>query len=119
MVKEARLMEKLDFVIFVVVYMMVIGIVSSVFNPDMYSFDEEDYIQPEMAEQQSQDSNWWDGIVAFVSGAIDVIVGISTFLWAGLTLNIPEVPETIRVVMCSPMWAGMGYVIFTALRGGG
>ena len=111
-------MEKIDFVIFIIIYMMVVGIVSSIFNPEMYSFGEEDYVSPEIQEQVRND-NWWDGIVNAITGIATALGNIISFLWAGLTLNIPEVPLVVRVVMCSPMWGAMGYTIVTLIPGVG
>jgi len=111
-------MQDTDFVIFLIIYMMVVGIVSSVFNPGMYTFGEEDYIgNSQFEESQQKDNSFFDKIVNAVSSVIDAFVGIVTFLYAGFTLNIPAVPAIIRIVMCSPIWGGTAYLIAKYIRG--
>jgi len=114
-------MEKIDFVIFIIIYIMVIGLVSSFMNPDMYSFGEEDYlIGEQFAEDKTQDSDdWWQGLVNFVVGTINAIATIAMFLWSGFTLNIPGIPLVIKALLCSPIYGGLAYLIATYMRGGG
>lgn len=113
--------DKLHFIIFIIIYMMVIGLVSSIFNPGMYAFGEDDYVSAEEAgaEQRIEEgeSNWWDPIINGILGVFDTLAAVATFLWAGLTLNIPEVPFVVKILLCSPMWVGTGYVIAEYIRG--
>jgi len=115
-------MEKFEYVIFIFVYMMVIGLVSSAFNPDMYSFGEEDYVTQseidtgDVRQTSPEDPSLWEKITGFFGGVFNVLGSIFTFMWAGLTLNIPNVPLIIKIALCSPMWVGLGYIIMTNLN---
>jgi len=120
-------MEKIDFVIFICIYVIVVGVVSSVFNPDQYTFGDEDYIsQPAMddyIEEDDEEPGLLEGFIDWIVGGVTMVAdGIRmffTFIWAGFTLNIPEVPALIRIVMCSPVWGGSIYLFATLVRGGG
>jgi len=118
--------SELNFIIFLVIYIMVIGIVSSVFNPQQYSFGAEDTVSGEQfgaqpnAEKQDKGiiTGFIDAVVGAVTGFIRVIATIVTFLWSAFTLNIPDVPWMVRIIMCSPIYGGMAYVIIKLLMEG-
>ena len=114
-------MEKLDFIIFVIIYMMVIGVVSSIFNPSMYSFGDDDYIGTEGFEQPEQvkDKNIFEKLWDFGKSVVAGVASIGMFLYAGFTMNIPDVPWIIKILMLSPIYGGMAYIIATWVRGGG
>lgn len=106
----------LDFVIFIVIYIMVIGIVSSVFNPAMYSFGEDDYINPDSYEVKKPESqSWWDKLLDAFSAIFNFVRSVMAFLWAGLTLDIPDIPWMVKVIFCAPIWGGTLYVIGSTL----
>jgi len=114
-------MQDTEFVIFVVVYMLIIGIVSSIFNPGIYYFGEEDFISAEEVgyEEHYEDASWYQPILDFFGGTFNMILNIFAFLWACLTLNIEGVPWVVKILLCSPMYGGMGYIIAKLVRGGG
>lgn len=115
-----------NFVIFLIIYMMVIGIVSSVFNPAMYSFGTDDYIEAGQFQEKADDFTdpdepenepFWQPIADFFAGTFTVVGSIFMFLWAGFTLNIPSVPIVIRALMCSPIWGGLAWILAKYIRG--
>lgn len=103
-----------------------IGIVSSVFNPDMYAFGDDDYVnQPAMdefsgtKEDKGVIGNFIDWVIGGASLVFNAIMMVFTFIWAGFTLDIPSVPNIIRIVMCSPIWGATILLVVSLIKGVG
>lgn len=101
-------MKLVEILVFVIFYFLAIGIVSSVFNPSMYNVNQ-DYKMPQgwtltgydSSNPNSVNVNWGDYINAFIG--------------AGLTLDIPDVPLMVKILMLLPMYGALAYFVWCQL----
>jgi hypothetical protein len=101
-----KLVELLVFFIF---YFLAVAIVSSLFNPGMYSVGTGAPYPPGMHLE-----NWQTG---GATNPGDVTYGwqFMSFIGAGLSLNIPDIPAIVRIVMLLPMYGALAYFIWCNL----
>ena len=116
-------MEKLDFVILYVIMMLVFGLGSTIFFPESYGFGgDDDFVDVHADDYKRHNTHQslWDAIISTISGIINFVSMVGTFLFNMLTFGLINiVPAEVALVITVPMHIGMGYVILTVFRGGG
>lgn len=108
---------KLNFILFLVIFMLVVGIVNVVFNPTAYGLGEQNMLGYEggvFQDQQSQpaDNNIFTAISQFVA----LIFAGLTLLSAGFYLNIPGIPMIVNLLLCVPVDILLVIVIIDIVR---
>jgi len=108
---------KLNFILFLVIFMLCVGIINVVFNPTAYGLGEQNMLGYESGvfqDQQSQPSggDMFSALNQFVS----LIFAGLTLLSAGFYLNIPGVPAIVNLLLCVPVDILLVVVIIDIIR---
>lgn len=93
-------MKLVEILIFCLFYFLTIGIVSSIFNPGLYS------VSTGIGYPYSMPNPVFDFGNAFFS-----------FIEAGLSLDIPDIPAIVKLVMLLPMYGALAYFIYCNIPG--
>jgi hypothetical protein len=114
-----EILTKIDFILFLCVYMSVIGIVTVIFSPSsaVSAPFESEVSSVKLMNEENADENWWDGIVDAVTAFADAVGWFIGFIGGALTLNIPGVPLYIRAIFVSPIIVVVGILIADYIRG--
>lgn len=108
---------KLNFILFLVIFMIVIAIVNVVFNPTAYGIGSQSVLGYESGvfqDQQKQPSgtDMFSAISQFVSL---VFTGL-TLLMSGFWLSIPGIPIIVNLLLCVPVDILLVVVLLDIIR---
>jgi hypothetical protein len=97
-------MRLLNLLIFVILYMLAVAVISSIFNPGLYAVDPYTGYIPGLPHAPAQ-----------TGGILDNLAWgwqFMTFIGAGLTMDIPGIPDLVRGMMLMPMYGALAYFIY-------
>jgi hypothetical protein len=91
---------RLNMTLYLIVFILCVGITVAVFNPSGSGFETE-ITNTEFAEDTADAGG--GGIAEFFGFVWGVVVGFFTFLGRALIVDIPFVPIAVRVLIATPM----------------
>jgi hypothetical protein len=92
---------KLNFFVFLCIYVIIVGVVCAMFNPSVTGFDNNPYKESNtFADKKTPATDLW-GMFGFIGDIVKVALSV---FWAGLTLNIPDVPIIVKAFMVTPVF---------------
>ncbi|MEO5351544.1 MAG: hypothetical protein H7836_18170 [Magnetococcus sp. YQC-3] len=90
-------------------------------------FENKELTDDDIPVDDKENSNWWDGIVDFLSGVADAVVSAITgfmnvlgLFWDLMTFNLnafTDISVVIRILLCIPLWTAFFYMGAKIVRG--
>lgn len=109
---NATLEGRYQILLFLVIYIFIIGAACTVFAPDSYTFTDEFSDVSAFNDQQALVADdWWTQ----ATGAFSMIAAAFSIFFKGLLLDVPFVPLAIRAIMVTPVLVLLIVVLFEIL----
>jgi len=108
---------KLNFILFLVIYMLVIGVTNAVFNPAAYSVGSGSALGYEggvFQDQQQQPSG--TDIFSAIGQFVSIIFSGLSLLLNGFWITVPGVPAIVNLVLCAPVDILLVIVLMDIIR---
>jgi hypothetical protein len=94
---------KLNFFLFLIIFVFIVGAVAQVFqakDPASVTAQNSKFNQATtFKDKPAPTGNWLDTVTSGM-GMVKTALGV---FWAGLTLDIPDLPTAIRLIICVPV----------------
>ena len=91
---------RLNLFLYIMVFVLCLSVTTYVFNPPASSGDE----LTEFGWAQEKSTGNVNNPFAFIGTIFGIIAGFFTFIIRGLFLDIPAVPEIVKLFICAPLW---------------
>lgn len=109
-------MNRLDFIIFLVIYMTVVGLVCAMFGAGTFSQPFQSQ-ESELKEYGQKDPSIWDTIFGGLTAIADALSFFFKFIVSILIFDVPGVPLILRGIMVTPIYVVSFILLADYIRG--